>query len=77
MAALVEKIIEKAIMYLGKEDNKQRIQLFILDPLLNHIIERLFPYFILIAILFFVLVILIFILFALIMWDIFRKRIIT
>ena len=67
--SLVEKMVEKAIIYLGKDDNKKRIQMFVLDPLLNHIIDRLFPYFILLAALFGILVILIIITFSVVLWK--------
>ena len=67
--SLVEKMVEKAIVYLGKDENKKRIQMFVLDPLLNHIIERLFPYFILITVLFAILALLIIITFTLIVWK--------
>lgn len=67
--ALVEKMMEKAIIYLGKDENKKRIQMFILDPLLNHVIERLFPYIILLAALFFVLVLCILIMLGYGLWT--------
>ena len=67
--SLVEKMVEKAIIYLGKDDNKKRIQMFVLDPLLNHVIDRLFPYFILLAALFGILVILIIITFSVVLWK--------
>jgi len=67
--SLIEKMVEKAIIYLGKDDNKKRIQMFVLDPLLNHVIDRLFPYFILLAALFGILVILIIITFSVVLWK--------
>jgi hypothetical protein len=67
--SFIEKMVEKAIIYLGKDDNKKKIQMFVLDPLLNHIIERLFPYFILITVLFAILSILIIITFTFIIWK--------
>lgn len=73
--SIIEKMVEKAIIYLGKDENKKRIQMFVLDPLLNHIIERIFPYFILIATLFSLLVILVVVTFALILWKSFPVKI--
>ena len=73
--SLVEKMFEKVIHYIGKDENKNRIHMFILDPILNHIIERIFPYFIILSALFTVLVILIIITCALIFWKSFPNRI--
>lgn len=51
-------ILEKVIMYLQKEDTLQKLHLFVLDPLLNHILERVFPYIVLTCVLFGLLLIL-------------------
>lgn len=75
MSTIIEKMVEKAIIYFGKDDNKKRIQMFVLDPILNHVIERIFPYFVLIATLFALLVILVVVTFALILWKSFPVKI--
>jgi hypothetical protein len=51
-------LLEKVIMYLQKEDTLQKLHLFVLDPLLNHILERVFPYIVLTCVLFGLLLIL-------------------
>ena len=51
-------LLEKVIMFLQKEDTLQKLHLFVLDPLLNHILERVFPYIVLTCVLFGLLLIL-------------------
>lgn len=52
------QLLEKVIMYLQKEETLQKLHLFVLDPLLNHILERVFPYIVLTCVLFGLLLIL-------------------
>ena len=52
------QVLEKVIMFLQKEETLQKLHLFVLDPLLNHILERVFPYIILTCVLFGLLLIL-------------------
>lgn len=52
------QLFEKVIMFLQKEETLQKLHLFILDPLLNHILERVFPYIVLTCVLFGLLLIL-------------------
>ena len=49
--------INKMIDYLGNEKTRDRIQSDILDPLLNHIMKRIFPYIILICVFFILLLV--------------------
>jgi len=55
----VHKWIEKLAVHLHNEDNKRLVQLYLIDPILNHIMERVFPYLILTCALFSLLVILV------------------
>lgn len=55
----VHKWIEKMAIHLHNEDNKRLIQLYLIDPILNHIMDRVFPYLILTCVLFSLLVILV------------------
>ena len=41
------------------EENKKMIQVFLVDPILNHILERIFPYVLILCVLFVVLTIMI------------------
>ena len=44
--------LEKVIMYLQKEETLKKLHLYVMDPLLNHILERVFPYIVLTCVLF-------------------------
>ena len=63
---MIQRIIDKLSNYMQKDENKRWLQVFILDPVLNHIFDRLFPYIILMCIVMFVLIILIVITFFLV-----------
>ena len=52
----LEKILQKAFIILNNDDSKKYIQLYLLDPLLNHVMERIFPYIILTTVLFVILI---------------------
>lgn len=52
---LLNQIVQKALKQLQKEETKQWIQLTILDPVVTHILERIFPYILILTILFFLL----------------------
>ena len=39
-------------MYLQKEETLTKLHLYVMDPLLNHILERVFPYIVLTCVLF-------------------------
>ncbi len=53
----LEKTLQKVTKYLQTEENQKWLQVFILDPIINHIFERLFPYVLLFSILFVILII--------------------
>jgi hypothetical protein len=45
-------LLEKVIHFLQKDETLQKLHLYVLDPLLNHILERVFPYIVLTCVLF-------------------------
>lgn len=49
---MVQSILDRSIQFFQQPENQQRIQTRCIDPLLNHILNRLFPYIILTGILF-------------------------
>ena len=49
--------MEKSIHMLNREDTRKKLQIYLIDPLLNHVMERVFPYIILICVLFTLLLI--------------------
>lgn len=51
-------LLEKVIHFLQKDETLQKLHLYVLDPLLNHILERVFPYIVLTCVLFGLLLIL-------------------
>uniref|UniRef100_A0A6C0IAH4 Uncharacterized protein n=1 Tax=viral metagenome TaxID=1070528 RepID=A0A6C0IAH4_9ZZZZ len=56
---VIYKWVEKIAAHLQKEENKRLIQLYLIDPILNHVLDRVFPYIILTCALFSLLVILV------------------
>jgi len=55
--SLMEQLMEKSIHMLNREDTRKKLQIYLIDPLLNHVMERVFPYIILICVLFALLLI--------------------
>jgi hypothetical protein len=54
--SIIQKFIQKTFLMLNNDETKKHIQVYIIDPLLNHIIERIFPYIILTTVLFIILI---------------------
>ena len=55
----VTKWIQKMSQMVQTEENKKMIQVFLIDPILNHILERIFPYILILCVLFVILTIMI------------------
>jgi uncharacterized membrane protein len=55
--SIMEQLMEKSIHILNREDTRKKLQIYLIDPLLNHVLERIFPYIILICVLFALLLI--------------------
>ena len=49
---MVNTILDKAIQFFQEQRNREKIQVHCIDPLIRHILDRLFPYIILTCILF-------------------------
>lgn len=45
-------MMQKVIQYLGKSEVQENVKKQVLDPLLNHVMKRVFPYIILTCVLF-------------------------
>jgi len=54
-----QSFLQKAIEYVRQEETRKQIQGLIIDPLLNHVMNRVFPYIILTCVLFVLLLIVI------------------
>ena len=61
-----EGVIEKSIIMLNDTHNQKRIQQFIVDPVLNHVMNRVYPYILLICVLFTLLLIVAMLTFAIV-----------
>lgn len=56
---IVQRWIEKLIKMVQTEENTKMVQVFLIDPILNHVLERLFPYVLILCVLFVILTIMI------------------
>ena len=54
---IIHTFIKKAFIMLNNDEYRKYIQLYLIDPLLNHVLERIFPYIILTTALFIILII--------------------
>ncbi len=61
-----EGLMEKAIVILSDDQTKHRIQHYLIDPILNHVMDRVFPYIILTCVLFVLLLIVAILTFAMV-----------
>jgi len=52
-------MLQKYLRLVQTDENKKIIQMFVLDPILNHVLERIFPYVLMLCILFILLTIMI------------------
>jgi len=55
----VRKWIQKMSQMIQTDENKKMIHIFLVDPILNHILERIFPYVLILCVLFVILTIMI------------------
>ena len=51
--------IQKISKTIQTEENKKMMHVFLIDPILNHVLERIFPYVLILCVLFVVLTIMI------------------
>jgi hypothetical protein len=54
---VIQKFINKVFLLLSNEETKKYIQIYLIDPILNHVLERLFPYIIVSCVLIIILII--------------------
>jgi len=55
----LQSIIQKCIQSIQTEENKKMVQVFLVDPILNYVLDRLFPYVLILCVLFVILTIMI------------------
>ena len=54
---IIQKFINKVFLLLSNEETKKYIQIYLIDPILNHVLDRLFPYIIVSCVLIIILII--------------------
>ena len=64
--SILEGFMEKAIVFLHEPTTKEKIQHYLIDPLLNHVMDRVFPYIVLTCVLFTLLLIVAMLTFAMV-----------
>jgi hypothetical protein len=55
----LQKWIHKISQTIQTDENKKMMQVFLIDPLLNHVLDRIFPYILIMCVLFVLLTIMI------------------
>jgi hypothetical protein len=55
----MDAILQKVFRYINRDETRKQIQIFLVDPMLNHIMERVFPYIMLICVFFAILLLLV------------------
>jgi hypothetical protein len=43
-STLSNKIMQNIFLYINREETRKQLQMFLVDPLLNHVMERILPY---------------------------------
>jgi len=43
-SVLSNKLWQKLFMFINRDETRKQIQMFLVDPLLNHVMERILPY---------------------------------
>ncbi len=41
---LSNKLWQKLFLFINRDETRKQLQMFLVDPLLNHVMERIFPY---------------------------------
>lgn len=67
---VLQKFIQKAVVMLNNDESRKHIQIYLIDPLLNHVLERILPYIILTTVLFIILIVCIITICIFVYWNI-------
>lgn len=54
-----DALLQKVFRYINRDETRRQIQVFLLDPMLNHLMERVFPYILLTCVFFAILLLLV------------------
>lgn len=52
----IQKFIQKFLVLLNNDESKKYMQIYLFDPIMNHVLERIFPYIIITSVLFIILI---------------------
>ena len=55
----VQQFIQKTLQQFQTDENKKWLQVFLIDPVLNYILERMFPYILILTVMFVLLIVMI------------------
>ena len=53
---IIQKFLHKLFLSLNNDESRKYIQIYLIDPLMNHVLERIFPYIIITSVLFIILI---------------------
>ena len=54
-----KQFIQKTLQHFQTDENKKWLQVFVVDPILNYILERMFPYILILTVMFVLLIVMI------------------
>lgn len=77
MGDFAQKFINKLFIKLNNDENRKYIQLYFIEPMLNYLLERIFPYIIITTVLLIVLILCIVTICVFIYYDIKSSNIIS
>ena len=43
-STLSNKIMQNIFLYINRDETRKQLQMFLVDPLLNHVMDRILPY---------------------------------
>jgi len=55
----VQQFMQKTLQQFQTDENKKWLQIFVVDPVLNYILERMFPYILILTVMFVLLIVMI------------------
>ena len=66
---ITRQFIDAFIVHLQRDENKQKLHHFLVDPTIKYILDKLFPYLIGCAVIFILIILLTLIMIALVVYD--------
>lgn len=69
--------LQKMFRYINRDETRKQLQVFLVDPLLNHIMERVFPYILLICVFFVILLLLVALTLGIIVFQLRKGNVVT